>query len=91
MKTKRHVRICNNFLKLGINETIGHVNEEIQSEGLEINNITNTCADKDKQTLREYGIKDEETTSSTSKKKYNVCDGYVCIYECGKKLIIFNV
>ena len=43
------------------------------------------CADKIKTSIVHdtYG---KENTSSTSEKKEMACDGYVCIYECGKHL-----
>ena len=59
MKSERNVRLCTNFVKLGVNEIIGHVNGAIQYDELESINVTNTCADKDKQTLIAYDIKGE--------------------------------
>ena len=50
-------------------------------------NITHTCADKNKQTLSTYDIKDKENTPSNSEKKGKACDGYVNIYEYDKHLI----
>ena len=59
MKIERHVRLRTKFVKSGVNETIGHVNGAIQYDELESINVTNTCADKDKQTLIAYDIKGE--------------------------------
>ena len=74
MKIKRHV--LPKFVKLGINKTIGHINEKnghvnesIKFEELESNNKTTTCADKDKQTSIVYDIMGKENTSSTSENK----------------------
>ena len=47
MKSERHVRLCTNFIKSGVNETTGHVNKY----------ITTTCADKNKQTSNAHYIK----------------------------------
>ena len=44
-------------------------------------------ADIEKETLSAYYIKGEKNTLSTSEKKVNSCDGYVCMYECGKHLL----
>ena len=80
---------------MGVNETIGrinikigHFNEAIQSEELDSNNETYKCRDKYKQILSAHDINGEEKTLSTSKKKENVRDGYVRIYECGKLFFI---
>ena len=43
------------FVKLGINKTIGHVNEAIQSEELEIHNEMTKCVDN--QNAGAYDIK----------------------------------
>ena len=59
MKNERHVRLRTNFAKLGVNETIVHVNGSIKYDELESINVTNTCADKDKQTWIAYDIKGE--------------------------------
>ena len=76
IKSKRQVWIRTKFFKLGVNKTIvqingkiGNVNEAIKFEELEGNNKMPTCADKDKQTLSPYDIKDKEKTSRTSKNK----------------------
>ena len=37
-----------------------------------------------------YDNKGEETTSGPSEKKEKSCDGYVCMYECGKHLFNSN-
>ena len=94
IKSKRHIIICSNFVKLGlnkkirhVNKTIGHVNEAIQSLELELNNEMTTCVDKDKQILSVYDIKGEENTSGISENKEKARDGYVRIYECGKHLL----
>ena len=71
IKTERHVLISTNFVKSGVNKTIGHINKVIKSEELEINNVTTMCVDKYKQTLSAYGIKGEEKTLSMSEKKEN--------------------
>ena len=74
MKIERYIQP--NLVKSGvnkknvhINKIIVHVNEGIQSDKLEINNKTTVCTDKHKQTLIAYGIKGEEKTLGTSKKK----------------------
>ena len=55
MKIKINFRICTKFVKLGINKTIGHVNEAIQSEELEIHNEMTKCVDN--QNAGAYDIK----------------------------------
>ena len=90
IKRDRHVRLRIKGFKLGVNKTIGHANEKIQSKELEIINETNTCSkesDKDKETFVEYDIKGEEKTSRTSEKKEKSCDGYVRIHECEEKIL----
>ena len=94
-RIKSERRVISHFLKLGVNETIGrinikigHFNEAIQSEELDSNNETYKCRDKYKQILSAHDINGEEKTLSTSKKKENVRDGYVRIYECGKLFFI---
>ena len=64
IKSDKHVRIHIKFVKSGVNkkighdnETIGNVHEAIQPVELKRINVTDTCADKDKQTLSAYGIK----------------------------------
>ena len=59
MKSERHVRLRTNFVKSGVNEIIGYVNRAIKYDELESINVTNTCADKDKQTWIAYDIKGE--------------------------------
>ena len=66
---KSEGRIWYNFVKLGINKTIGHVKEAIQSKELESNNETTTFIDKGKQKWSVYHIKVEENTFRTSEKK----------------------
>ena len=77
--TKRESCVRTNFVKSGINKTIRHINktirhinEEIQSEELEINKKTTTCADKDKQNSSAYDNNGEKKTSSMSKNIYDV-------------------
>ena len=85
MQTETQGRLRTNFVKYGVNETIGNVNKAIQYDELERINVTNTCTDKYKQITRAYDIEDKENTSSTSKKKEKEHDVFVRIYECGKK------
>ena len=49
MKIERHVWLLTNFVKPGVNKTIGHVNKAIQSDELEGINTINKCSDKYKQ------------------------------------------
>ena len=70
-----------------------HSNKTIQSEELEIINVTTICnkkADKNKETLSTYCIKVKEKTFSMSVNKEKYCGGYVrmCIHQT---LITFNV
>ena len=65
-----------NFVKLGIKEKIGHINETtrnlneaIKHEELEIKNKRTIWVDKDKQTSSAYDIKGKENSLSTSEKK----------------------
>ena len=83
MKNERNIQIRTKFVKLGVNKTLVYVNQEIQSEDFESNNKTTTFMDKEKQTSSAYDIKGIKNTSSKSKKKEKVQDGYVNIYECG--------
>ena len=76
IKSKSRVQLHTKFVKLGVNEKIGHVkktigkvNKAIKYEELESINIMITCADKDKQTSSVYDIKGEENTSRTSENK----------------------
>ena len=69
MQTETQGRLRTNFVKYGVNETIGNVNEAIQYDELERINVTNTCTDKYKQTSWAYDIVEKENTSSTTKKK----------------------
>ena len=62
MNLKRHVQP--KFVKQGVKKTIVHINEtigkvikEIQSEELESKNEITTCANKDKKTSSVYDIK----------------------------------
>ena len=69
MKSERHVRIRTKFVKLGANETIGHVNEAIQYDELERIKVTNTSEDNNIQTLIAYDIKGTYNNSSTYENK----------------------
>ena len=69
MKSERCVQIHTILFNRASTKKIGHVNEAIQYDELEINNKMTTCADKDKQTLSVYNIKGEEKTFITSEKK----------------------
>ena len=84
MKSERNV--LPKFFKSGLNKKIGHVNKEIQSEELEINNERTMCADKDKETLSAYDIKGNEKTLITYERKEKAWGNYDHIYECGKLL-----
>ena len=69
MKRERQVKICTNFVKSCINKTIGHVNEAIKSEKLEINKEITTWADKVKQNFCSYGIEGAQKPQAHSKRK----------------------
>ena len=57
MKIQRHIKIDANFVKTGVNKTIGHVNKGIKYDELESSNETTMCVNKDKQTLSAYDIR----------------------------------
>ena len=44
MKTER--RVQPNFVKLGVNKTIGHINKRMEYEESQINNEMTKCADE---------------------------------------------
>ena len=56
-------------------------------ESINLTTTFNQEVNRYKDTFCGYDIKDEKKTLSKSEKKEKECDGYICMYECGKHLL----